>query len=178
MPGEVRTDIMYDNVMHKFQWGGVDKYDVYLDENILRMVSNLRSNFARLSTQLIAEGDTAKAIEVLDYCQKVLPEKNVPYSLLMLPIAQAYCKAGSPDKGKVIGEKLFQVYFKNLRYYKSCGQENFGFYQRDINEAVYVIAQLQQMAETFKMDELKKQIDPVFEEYKYFYKNENDNGEE
>ena len=178
LPGVVRSDIMYDNVMHKFQWGGVDKYDVYLDENILRMVSNLRSNFARLSTQLIAEGDTAKAIEVLDYCLKVLPEKNVPYSLLMLPIAQAYCKAGSPDKGKIIGEKLFQVYFKNLRYYKSCGQDNMSYYQRDINEAVYVIAQLQQMAETFKMDELKKQIDPVFEEYKYYYKNDSDDTEE
>ncbi|MEI7803643.1 MAG: DUF2723 domain-containing protein, partial [Bacteroidota bacterium] len=41
LPGVVRSDVMYDNVMHKFQWGGVDKYDVYLDENILRMVSNL-----------------------------------------------------------------------------------------------------------------------------------------
>lgn len=178
LPGSVRTDFMYDNVMHKFQWGGVDKYDVYLDENILRMVSNLRSNFARLSTSFIAEGDTAKAIEVLDYCQKVLPEKNVPYSLLMLPIAQAYCKAGVPDKGKVIGVKLFEMYFKNLQYFKSCGTDNMAFYQRDINEAVYVIAQLQQMAETFKMDDLKKQIDPVFEEYKYYYKNEQDNGDD
>ncbi len=178
LPGIVRSDIMYDNIMHKFQWGGVDKNDVYLDENILRMVSNLRSNFARLATQLIAEGDTAKSIEVLDYCEKVLPEKNVPNSMLMVSIAEAYCEAGVPDKGRVIGEKLFQIYFKNLRYFKSCGQDNMSYYQRDINEAIYVIFQLQKMARTFKMDELRKQIDPVLEEYQGFYKDNKDNNEE
>ena len=68
-------------LMKKFAWGGVDKYDVYLDENVLRMVSNLRSNFSRLSNALIDAGDSAKAIEVLDKCQQVLPEKNVPYSI-------------------------------------------------------------------------------------------------
>ena len=33
----VNTDKMYDNVMNKFKWGGVDKPGVYIDENVMRM---------------------------------------------------------------------------------------------------------------------------------------------
>lgn len=96
--------------------------------------------------------------------------------MLMLPIAQAYCKAGKPEEGKRIGEKLFQMYYKNLRYYKSLG-DGMSSFQRDVNEAVYVVFQIQQMAETFKMNDLKKAVDPVFEQFKNDYRNDKDDGE-
>lgn len=169
LPGTVNTRIMYDNVMHKFAWGGVDKFNVYLDENILRMVSNLRSNFARLSNALILEGDTTKAIEVLDKCITVLPERNVPYSLLMLPIAQSYYKAGAYEKGKPVVEKLFEYYLANLKYYASLNGDIRSYYKRDINEAVYVLAQLDDLTKTFKVDDLEKRISPAFEQYKMMY---------
>ena len=33
----INTEKMYDNVMNKFKWGGVNTPGVYLDENVMRM---------------------------------------------------------------------------------------------------------------------------------------------
>ena len=43
--GEVNVDIMYDNLMNKFTWGGLNNPDVYLDETNTRMVMNFRNNY-------------------------------------------------------------------------------------------------------------------------------------
>lgn len=39
--GRVNTDIMYDNIMNKFAWGGLDKPGVSLDENRKRLQFNM-----------------------------------------------------------------------------------------------------------------------------------------
>ena len=40
--GRVATDIMYNNVMNRFKWGGMEKGEIYLDETNMRMTYNLR----------------------------------------------------------------------------------------------------------------------------------------
>lgn len=169
LPGFVQPTLMYNNIMTKFAWGGVDKNEVYLDENILRMVSNLRSNFARLSNKLIAEGDSTKAIAVLDKCIQVLPEKNVPYSLLMLPIAQSYYKAGAAAKGKIVITKLMDWYEANMKYITSLDETHRAYFKRDMNEAVYVFSEAAQLAEKSDDKELINRAKPLFERYKPYY---------
>ena len=60
---EVSTDIMYDNVVNKFKWGGLDTAkpgSLYLDETICRMVTTMRSALLDLAKGLLREGDQAK----------------------------------------------------------------------------------------------------------------------
>ena len=60
---EVSTDIMYDNVVNKFKWGGLDTAkpgSLYLDETICRMVTTMRSALIDLAKGLLREGDQAK----------------------------------------------------------------------------------------------------------------------
>jgi hypothetical protein len=78
----VRTDVTYNNMMKKFKFGGIaENPNIYLDENVLRMTVNIRGNFGKLADALIAKGDNAKAVEVLDYSLKVLPSDRVPHSV-------------------------------------------------------------------------------------------------
>lgn len=104
----VNTDKMYDNVVNKFRWGGIDKTtsadDIYLDETVRRMVTTHRSTMLDLATQLYNEGvtaemladsvatDSAKAHEfaqdrykrariVLDLLVEKLPAHAAPYSV-------------------------------------------------------------------------------------------------
>ena len=59
----VSTDIMYDNVVNKFLWGGLDKAkpgSLYLDETICRMVTTTRSAMIDLANGLINEALLAK----------------------------------------------------------------------------------------------------------------------
>ena len=60
---DVSTDIMYDNVMNKFKWGGLDTAEpgtIYLDETVSRMVTTMRSALLDLATTLSNEGSLAK----------------------------------------------------------------------------------------------------------------------
>ena len=44
-PMRINTEAMYDNMMHKFAWGGLDKNEVYMDENNTRMAQTFRMQF-------------------------------------------------------------------------------------------------------------------------------------
>jgi len=59
----VSTDVMYDNVVNKFRWGGLDTAkpdEIYLDETISRMVTTIRSAMLDLASNLVNEGLMAK----------------------------------------------------------------------------------------------------------------------
>ncbi|MDE6715872.1 MAG: DUF2723 domain-containing protein, partial [Muribaculaceae bacterium] len=57
----VNTDKMYENVMTKFRWGGLDSgKDLYIDETVGRMVSTHRRALLDLANALIDEGLTLK----------------------------------------------------------------------------------------------------------------------
>ena len=69
----VDSEKMYENLMKKFKFGGIDNPDIYLDETTLRMCDTHRRMFVVLASQLIREGKNDKALEVLDYCEKSNP---------------------------------------------------------------------------------------------------------
>jgi Protein O-mannosyl-transferase TMEM260-like len=117
--GEVHTDIMYDNLMNKFQWGGMDKGDIYMDENNRRMCMNFRNNFARLAGEYVRLGEKEKAIEVLDKCLESIPERNVPYNQFVLAMADLYYQVGEFEKGNKLVISLVDKYEDDLKYYLS-----------------------------------------------------------
>ena len=69
---------MYDNLMNKFKFGGIDKPGIYIDENAMRMCYSHRRIFSQLVQQLIREGKKDKAKAALDYAEKMIPAFNVP----------------------------------------------------------------------------------------------------
>ena len=79
--GEVNADIMYDNLVNKFSWGGLNNPNVYLDETNTRMVMNFRNNFARLAEALISNGKTDSALIALDKCVKEMPNTTAPFNI-------------------------------------------------------------------------------------------------
>lgn len=116
--GSVGTDVMYDNVMNKFVWGGMDTEEpLYLDENVLRMTTNLRLQIATLADELASEGRKAEAKKVLDLAQEKMPERNVPYDRIMLPIVDAYYKAGDTASANAISERVFTIMGENMDWY-------------------------------------------------------------
>lgn len=111
----VNTKKMYDNVMNKFKWGGVDKPGIYLEETTMRMCKSQRSViFADLASSLMNEGKPDSAIEVLDKCVEVFPEENVPYDYSAYPIASLYLALGEMEKGKKIATSIIDYSMTNI----------------------------------------------------------------
>ena len=122
----VSTDVMYDNVVNKFLWGGLDKAtpgSIYLDETVSRMVTSTRSAMLELASNLCNEGTRAregkqpipanmttdqyvadrykKARTVLDLMLEKLPISISPFIVQMgEQVASIYY-----NLGKVTGDK-------------------------------------------------------------------------
>lgn len=120
--GRVDTDIMYENMM-SFNWGGYEDPSLYMDENNLRFVTNIRFTFTRLAEGLMNEGKNEKAIEVLDKCVEICVHENAPYNGTLLPIIELYYKLGSDDKANELVRVLAQREEEFLTFYFSQDPE-------------------------------------------------------
>lgn len=118
--GTVATDLMLKNVTEKFTWGGMDTEEaIYLDENVLRMTTNLRLQLATLAEALNDEGRTKEAKQVLDLTMAKMPERNVPFDRIMLPIIEAYYGADDSASANAIAQRLFDISEENQEFYLS-----------------------------------------------------------
>ncbi|MEZ4738337.1 MAG: DUF2723 domain-containing protein [Flavobacteriales bacterium] len=120
LQGRVATDVMFKNVTEKFRWGNMEtEGDIYLDENILRMTTNLRLQLSSLAEALIEEGRDDDARTILDLSMEKMPERNVPFDRILLPTIEAYYAIGDVEKADSLSERLFTIMEENLNYYMS-----------------------------------------------------------
>ncbi len=90
---------------------------LYLDENILRMTMNLRSNFARMVEELINAGEKEKAKAAIQRCLDVMPRQTVPYNIFMVRFPEYYYKLEEKEKGRAMIRDLGKVFEQEIRYY-------------------------------------------------------------
>ncbi|MEN9333797.1 MAG: hypothetical protein RLY35_977 [Bacteroidota bacterium] len=138
--GGVNSDIMYNNMMTKFQWGNMDKGDIYLDENNRRMTANLRLQFSHLAEQLIDEGKKDKAAEVLDKCMSVIPDQLAPFEQpqILWRLTELYFDAGKKEKGLELSEKLVQLNQQEIDFFQSLDKDKQAVMERDMQMRMQV----------------------------------------
>ena len=102
----VNTEVMYDNMLHKFKYGNMNVPDIYIDENTMRMCRTHRMMFCQLAEALYDEKQYDKALEVLDFAEEMLPGYNVPYDYTSATMASLYYSMDEMDKGNAIMSKL------------------------------------------------------------------------
>ena len=132
------TDKMYDNVMNKFRWGGIDVAkpgSLYLDETVRRMVTTLRSAMTTLAMDLTYEGMAAKeagkngqasfmgqapqsyaadrfdkAVKVLNTMMEKLPLGAAPFAVQMgQQVADTYAFIGQQTGNKEATRKAIDI---------------------------------------------------------------------
>ena len=118
----IDSEKMYDNLMHKFKFGGIDKKGIYLDETVLRMCDTHRRMFVQLSTQLIKEGKKEQALKALNYCEQVIPASNVPHDYIMSSskeMAMNFAALGEYKKAEDILNQMANNAVEYLTWYLS-----------------------------------------------------------
>ncbi len=115
------TDKMYNIVMTKFRWAGIDQDQDgkrYWDETIGRMVTTTRSNLSDLAFGLIQEKKYDKARRVLRLMEQKLPAKAVPYSIqLGQRIAQIYAYLGEESKNAADTKRAENILLGEINKY-------------------------------------------------------------
>jgi hypothetical protein len=117
--GRINTDILYNNMMKKFVWGGAKEKGVNIDYNHKRtlLVVKARLNYARLAKALAEEGKNEKAIEVLNYCMEEFPLEKLSYDPYMADIIESYFAAGGKEKAVEMTRAYCNYYYEKLDYY-------------------------------------------------------------
>ena len=135
------TKRTYDNLMHRFKFGGLDQKGLYIDETVMRMCYTHRRIFTQLALHLINEGDEKKALEVLNYVDKNIPEYNVPvdYQSGSLDEARAYAALGQKSKATDLLKKLWNKSQQYLNWYCSLGGMRFTSSQNDCMMHIYIM---------------------------------------
>lgn len=163
--GQIDTDIMYQNVMNEFQWGGMDAPKIYMDENNRRMCMNLRSNFARLAEALIREGKNDKALEVLDKCLEVMPHRNIAYDHFMVAICQSYYRLKAYDRANELAKQLFDLYSEEVLYFLDQPMQDQKHVKVDIERDIrYVLYPLVSLTGQHKQNDLNEEFKAVVDQ--------------
>jgi hypothetical protein len=118
----VNTSRMYDNVMNKFKWGGLDKPGVYIDQTIMNMVKSQRAViFADLASNLISEGKPDSALRVLDKCVAVFPAENAPHDFSSFNLVYLYYQLGQKEKAQAIATDIIEDHLTNINWMLRLG---------------------------------------------------------
>ena len=105
-----RIDVerLYDNIMHRFRYGGLSTKGIYVDEDVKRMANTHQLIMGVLIDSLLQRGDTKRALKVCHKWQKEMPQENVPYTEYALSMARCYYMAHQPEKGDEIVSSLLR----------------------------------------------------------------------
>jgi hypothetical protein len=152
--GRVNTSIMYRNLMEKFKWGNMNHPGIYLDETNIRMCMNLRNNFSRLAFALAYENKMDSAVKVCDKCVEVMPNENVPYDKMMIPIMDVYYKAKQFEKGNRVAEVLLDRCEQEIIYFSRFTGANAAYLSSDLKESAEIVQTIGLMAKEARQDKI------------------------
>ena len=99
-----RVDVerTYDNVMHRFKYGGLHQKGLYVDEDVMHMARTHQYVMSILIDSLLSRGDKKRALAVAEKWEKELPSYNIPYTEPALSLVRCYYENGMSDKGDAI----------------------------------------------------------------------------
>ena len=162
----IDTDKMYDNMVNKFRWGGIDKatpeHPLYLDENVRRMCNTHRMMFGDLVVQLIAEGKTDKALTALDLIMEKIPGWQVTHDLTSISLAQSYLDLGEKTKGEALLTEILDNSAGYLNWYKDLTSGQLRSVGNDYQKHLYIVHTIHEMSVSYGLPELQKKIEDRF----------------
>ncbi len=123
----VNLDLMYDNVMNKFQFRGMDNPDANLNEDYRGFAQNHRSTMTTLADALIDVADTTRAKAVLDYGLKVMPNDAVPWDISSTGFVMSYIRLGEKEKAAEIGMQMAKEFDSMVTYHFEKERLDFNF---------------------------------------------------
>ena len=161
----VNTEVMYDNMLHKFKYGNMNVPGIYIDENTMRMCRTHRMMFMELAEALYNEGKYDKCLEVLYFAEKMLPGYNIPYDYTSATMAMYYYELDEVEKANAIMEKVAENCAEYLEWGASLGKEQRASSQSTLQHQMAILGYVLQNFERYEQKELFNQYYDVYVQY-------------
>lgn len=157
--GSVNTDLIYENMMHKFKWGNMEDPSVYMDENNRRMMTNLRSAFNRLADNLIKENKLDSAYQVLERGNELMPKSQLPYNYFSVQSVEGYykiaqdslsfkdeaekiLKSNAMKQARDLALRIFNDFEDDLLFFMALDAQKFASVQDEVQRTLYFMQEV------------------------------------
>uniref|UniRef100_UPI004024BE93 glycosyltransferase family 117 protein n=1 Tax=Prevotella sp. TaxID=59823 RepID=UPI004024BE93 len=166
------TEKTYNNVMNRYKWGGLEQKGLYIDETVMRMCYTHRHLMADLALQLIAEGKTDKALNVLRKSEKVLPSYNVPNTYLSgaADLAKAYALLGKKNDAQRIIDQVWKDSKQYAQWYVGLEGNLFTMSQNDVLKYIYIMQATADVEGLISSKKAEKMLSDINAIYVYYQK--------
>lgn len=164
--GRVDTDLLYDNMMNHFVWGGANDPNVNIDYYHKRTLTVVRARlmYARLAGELAARGDKTKANEVLERCMDVLPVSKLGYDLYCSDIISGWFAAGNKEKAVTMTRDLTNYYFERIGYLLGQKPLIAASADQEIAQGLQIVSQVMQICYSNGEADLAEELNGKFSE--------------
>ncbi|MBQ7527457.1 MAG: DUF2723 domain-containing protein [Bacteroidaceae bacterium] len=160
----VDTEKMYENLMTRFAFGGIDKPGIYLDETVTRMCSTHRRIFAQLASRLVQEGKNDMAKKVVEKVEQAIPPTAVPhnYTSGSLELARVWNTIGGKKEANDIALAVANKASEYLEWYLNLPGNMLLLSQKECVSSMYQMhsaISVLESAGSDKVMELAKKLD-------------------
>ncbi len=164
------TEKVYNNLMFRYRYGGLSKPGLYIDETVMRMCYTHRRLFGQLALHLIAEGQKAKALKVLQKAEKELPTYNIPMNYMSggNDFARAYALLGQKKKALEVINQVWKNASQYEQYYLSEEGIQFQGSQRDCLMQLSIMTEMSKITELVDPSLAKKQGSQIDAYYRMY----------
>ena len=157
----VDTEIMFNNVMNKFQFRELNNPRVYYNEDYRKFVLNHRSSMNTLTAALINEGKDEKARQVTMKNLEAMPDMAIPYDYTTSTTIEYLLVLGEKERAiemaKVLGERADEKIGYYLRYNNNIGYE--------LQQNLVILRDLADIMGRYGELELSEKFSNAFESY-------------
>src|SRR5690606_31848596 len=98
-----------------FLFRGLNRDDIFFDENHVRMTVNYRNAYFRLAVHYINSNQNELAVKTLDEMNRVMPRSNFPMELgFLYEMGNIYHAAGAEEKYEAVAKEVEELAWQRL----------------------------------------------------------------
>ncbi|HBG24281.1 MAG TPA: hypothetical protein DDX10_04340, partial [Rikenellaceae bacterium] len=174
-PGRFNALQMYDNIMNTYRWGNMEDPSVNIDyQNLLTFnaVLAVRNIHSQTAKALLEQGETKKAVEVLDKMQEVMIPSQFPLngSLLnslneysVMESINTYLLAGEKEKGLALADAFIEETLKSIDLFSTKYRGRF-LSMRDIENNLSYLFYIADIYKNRGMEDRAKELEKSVED--------------
>ncbi|MEJ7610182.1 MAG: DUF2723 domain-containing protein [Ferruginibacter sp.] len=157
--GDVNKDWALDKMMNKFVFGNADKKGVYFDEENRRHLNSIRLAYAQAASNLADAGRKEEAKKMLNKCDKMILESNMPYGMvsrnqqqnqISLQFLVAAYKAGDAALANKVSAAVRKDMEQQAVYYESLSDNKRAALVQEEERNTMLMRGLMQLEQQFK----------------------------
>jgi len=160
--GRIDTEKMYTNIQ-KWDWRNINDGKIYLDEQTKRNSISMRNSLLRLSETFAIEGDTTKALEILDLSLDKMPIKDFDHYSLSMGYPEAYYRLKDSKKARETARTLINLFKEKLIWLSTFSQADTNLVFEDIDTTLYMYRNILTQTEEGEVD--KDYLDALQDEF-------------